>query len=108
MGLIQTILVIGLSCSPLFGYFGDRYSRKWIVAIGMTTSLLAVFIGSFMESYAGFLVMRLIVGIGQSSFATVAPTIISDMFVKELRSKMLALFYLAMPVGRCSYYLMIL
>jgi len=39
------------------------------------------------------------VGIGEASYSTIAPTIISDMFVKDMRSKMLALFYFAIPVG---------
>ena len=39
------------------------------------------------------------VGIGEASYSTIAPTIISDMFVKNMRSKMLALFYFAIPVG---------
>jgi MFS family permease len=53
--------------------------------------------------------MRAVVGIGEASYSTIAPTIISDLFVKETRSKMLALFYFAIPVGRyihrCSYHI---
>ncbi len=47
-----------------------------------------------------FLISRAMVGIGEASYSTIAPTIISDMFVKDARSKMLALFYFAIPVGR--------
>ena len=47
-----------------------------------------------------FLLCRAMVGIGEASYSTIAPTIISDMFVKDVRSKMLALFYFAIPVGR--------
>ena len=39
------------------------------------------------------------VGIGEASYSTIAPTIISDMFIGNRRSKMLALFYFAIPVG---------
>lgn len=39
------------------------------------------------------------VGIGEASYSTIAPTIISDMFVDSVRSKMLALFYIVIPVG---------
>ena len=39
------------------------------------------------------------IGIGEASYSTIAPTLISDMFVGDLRSKMLALFYFAIPVG---------
>ncbi|KAG7176750.1 spinster-like [Homarus americanus] len=42
---------------------------------------------------------RCLVGVGEASYSTIAPTIISDLFVKDLRSKMLAVFYFAIPVG---------
>lgn len=42
----------------------------------------------------------MLVGIGEASYSTIAPTIISDLFSKNLRSKMLAAFYFAIPVGR--------
>ena len=44
--------------------------------------------------------MRALVGIGEASYTTIAPTILSDLFVKEMRSKALAIFYFAIPVGR--------
>jgi len=40
------------------------------------------------------------VGIGEASYSTIAPTIISDLYVKDARSRMLAFFYFAIPVGR--------
>ena len=100
-GFLQTIFIISyMIFAPVFGFLGDRYSRKWIMAVGVGIWVLAVLIGSFMESFTGFLIMRAIVGIGEASYSTIAPTIISDMFVKETRSKMLAVFYFAIPVGR--------
>lgn len=44
--------------------------------------------------------LRGLVGIGEASYSTIAPTIISDLFVKDKRSLMLMLFYFAIPVGR--------
>lgn len=52
------------------------------------------------QSFGWFLLFRAFVGIGEASYSTIAPTIISDLFVKDVRSKMLALFYFAIPVGR--------
>lgn len=46
------------------------------------------------------MIFRALVGIGEASYSTIAPTIISDMFTHDMRSKMLALFYFAIPVGR--------
>lgn len=44
--------------------------------------------------------MRSLVGIGEASYSTIAPTIIADMFAKDNRSKALAVFFFAVPVGR--------
>lgn len=52
------------------------------------------------QTFGWFLLFRALVGIGEASYSTIAPTIISDLFVKDVRSKMLALFYFAIPVGR--------
>ncbi len=39
------------------------------------------------------------VGIGEASYSCIAPTIIGDLFASETRTKMLGVFYLAVPVG---------
>ena len=38
-------------------------------------------------------------GIGEASYSCIAPTIIGDLFTSEQRTKMLGVFYLAVPVG---------
>ena len=113
MGLLQTAFIASFMVfAPLFGYLGDRYSRKAIMAAGVFLWSVFTLIGSFITSkeenrtlgwgnpdYWSFLGCRAMVGIGEASYSTIAPTIISDMFVKNMRSKMLALFYFAIPVG---------
>jgi len=125
-GLLQTAFVISyMICAPVFGYLGDRYNRKFIMAFGVFLWSLTTFVGSYMnvsffelnykglfcfsnyfysiifsQEYYLFLFFRSLVGVGEASYSTIAPTIISDMFVKDVRSKMLALFYFAIPVGR--------
>jgi len=47
-----------------------------------------------------FLAMRALVGVGEASYSTIAPTIIADMFNKTMRTKALSIFYFAIPVGR--------
>ncbi|XP_062553552.1 protein spinster isoform X1 [Armigeres subalbatus] len=99
-GLLQTAFVIFyMLFAPLFGYLGDRYSRKWIMALGVLLWSTTTLLGSFMTSYGWFITFRAMVGIGEASYSTIAPTIISDLFVGDMRSAMLALFYFAIPVG---------
>jgi MFS family permease len=99
-GALQTAFVVSyMIFAPIFGYLGDRQSRKLIMAFGVFLWTVFTIIGSFMPDYHTFLLCRAMVGIGEASYSTIAPTIISDMFVKDTRSKMLAFFYFAIPLG---------
>ena len=49
-GLIQTSFVICYFASaPIFGFLGDRYSRKWLMAIGVLAWGTCTLISSFMK-----------------------------------------------------------
>ena len=100
MGLLQTAFVLCyMIFAPIFGYLGDRHKRTWIMILGLTLWSLATFIGSFMQNFWAFVFFRALVGIGEASYSTIAPAIISDLFTKDTRSRVLALFYFAIPVG---------
>lgn len=43
---------------------------------------------------------RCAVGIGEASYATIAPTILADLFSTEKRLRVLSIFYMAIPIGR--------
>ncbi|XP_057372609.1 protein spinster-like [Daphnia carinata] len=99
-GLLSTAFVVSyMLFSPIVGYLGDRFSRKLIMAIGITFWGISNLAGSFSESYSLFLTSRILVGIGESMFSTVSPTIISDVCIGDTRSKFLILYYFAIPVG---------
>ncbi|XP_010190930.1 PREDICTED: protein spinster homolog 2-like, partial [Mesitornis unicolor] len=52
------------------------------------------------EQYFWLLVLsRGLVGIGEASYSTIAPTIIGDLFTKNTRTLMLSVFYFAIPLG---------
>ncbi|XP_052893687.1 protein spinster isoform X2 [Anopheles moucheti] len=104
-GLLQTAFVLSyMIFAPVFGYLGDRYSRKWIMVLGVSLWSTTTLLGSYMHQFGWFITFRALVGIGEASYSTIAPTIISDLFVGEMRSRMLALFYFAIPVGSgCGY-----
>ena len=112
-GILQTAFIISyMLFAPVFGYLGDRYSRKYLMATGVLLWSVLTFLGSLISGHPSnqgkgwahpefllFLSCRAMIGIGEASYSTIAPTLISDMFVGDLRSKMLALFYFAIPVG---------
>lgn len=47
-----------------------------------------------------FFLSRGVVGIGSASFSTIAPTVLGDLFVRDQRTRVLAVFYIFIPVGR--------
>ncbi|KAK3609098.1 hypothetical protein CHS0354_031668 [Potamilus streckersoni] len=101
-GLLQTIFIASyMVFSPIFGYLGDRYVRKFIMTGGILFWTVVTFAGSFVpkEYFYIFLILRGLVGVGEASYSTIAPTIIADLFAKEQRTRMLMIFYFAIPVG---------
>ncbi|KAK3083986.1 hypothetical protein FSP39_006341 [Pinctada imbricata] len=101
-GLIQTVFIISyMIFSPIFGYLGDRFTRKYIMGFGIALWSILTFSGSFVgkDYYGVFILIRALVGIGEASYSTIAPTIIADLFAKEKRTQMLMFFYFAIPVG---------
>lgn len=101
-GAIQTAFICTfMVCSPIFGYLGDRYTRKYIMAGGIflwsTLTLASSFVPA--DNFWLFILLRALVGIGEASYSTIAPTIIADLFAKQMRTKALMVFYFAIPVG---------
>ncbi|GFO44363.1 hypothetical protein PoB_007086800 [Plakobranchus ocellatus] len=101
-GLIQTAFICSyMVFSPVFGVLGDRYTRKYLMAGGILLWALFTLASSFVpgDYFFGFVLLRAMVGIGEASYSTIAPTIIADLFAKDRRTQALMIFYFAIPVG---------
>ncbi|XP_032178620.1 protein spinster homolog 3 isoform X6 [Mustela erminea] len=101
-GLLQTVFVCCLLLSaPVFGYLGDRHSRKAALSIGILLWSGAGLSSSFISPQYSwlFILSRGVVGIGSASFSTIAPTVLGDLFVRDQRTRVLAVFYIFIPVG---------
>ncbi|XP_044079349.1 protein spinster homolog 3 isoform X2 [Siniperca chuatsi] len=100
--LLQTVFICSfLLLAPLFGYLGDRYNRKYIMIGGLSVWLVTAAGSSFVTESLFWLLMllRAMVGIGEASYSTIAPTIIADLFTGAQRSVMICVFYIFIPVG---------
>lgn len=101
-GLLQTAFICSyMIFAPVFGVLGDRYSRKIIIISGVIFWSLMTLLSSYVKPHHTllFFLTRSLVGIGEASYSTVAPTIIADLFTGKKRSTMIAFFYFAIPVG---------
>ena len=99
-GRLATAFMLGyFITSPFFGYFGDRSSRKWLIAVGIFIWSLGTVLTGFAQTFALLVGFRVLVGVGEASYATISPSYISDTFGRERRNNALTIFYVAIPVG---------
>src|SRR5512143_3086644 len=107
LGLIGSMFMIAyMVASPVAGALADRYPRRWFVGSGVFVWSLATIASGLATGYRQLLTARSFIGIGEAGFGGVAPTIISDLFPKEKRGRMLSFFYVAIPVGSALGFLL--
>ena len=106
-GLLFTAFLGGyFVTSPFFGARADRGKRTGMIAFGVIVWSVATVATGLSHSFATLMIARVCVGIGEASYATLAPTIIDDVTPPDQRSRTLAIFYLAIPVGSALGYLL--
>ena len=91
--------------SPVFGYLGDRSPRKWLIAFGVFFWSVGTVLSAYCHSFSALVACRLLVGLGEASYATLAPAWLADLFPSERRNNALTIFYVAIPVGSALGYL---
>src|SRR6266704_2160190 len=85
--------------APLVGWMGDRFPRKNIILFGIAIWSGFTLLTWLVRDYNQLLFRHTIVGIGEASYATIAPTLVVDSFPVEQRGRMLSIFYVGLPVG---------
>jgi MFS family permease len=105
-GFVVTAFMVGyFATSPFFGALGDRLPRRGLIALGVAVWSLATAASGLTATFASMIAARVIVGIGEASYATLAPTIIDDLAPPARKNRWLAVFYVAIPVGSALGYL---
>jgi MFS family permease len=123
-GAMEGALLISFTVlAPAFGWLGDRFSRTklmataaviWSLATGLTA--IADHSPFFLPGFSTYLpllglplalsglavtlcLVRAIVGVGESSYSTITPTLIADYFPPQRRATALGVFQIAIPMG---------
>lgn len=97
--LTSAFLVSYTLFSPVFGWFGNRGRRWWVVGFGVAVWSLASGGSGLATGYVMLLLTRCLVGVGEAAYGPVAPSMLSDLYPISRRGKIMALFYIAIPVG---------
>src|SRR5260370_19787357 len=103
LGTMFTILyaVVGLP----FGRLADSWSRKKLLALGMLVWSALTAGAALVTSFAMLVVTRLGVGVGEAACAPAGTSWIGDLFPPHKRSRALAFFMLAVPMGTALSYM---
>jgi multidrug resistance protein len=104
--LTSAFLGFYMVAAPFVGPLADRYSRKLIIVLGAVFWSGLTLLTAFTHNYAELLIRHTLVGVGEATFVTIAPTFVADLFTEEKRGRILGVFYLAIPVGSAAGYLL--
>ncbi|CAN0239278.1 unnamed protein product, partial [Ectocarpus fasciculatus] len=103
LGILQSGFILGFSAACfVFASLARRRSPFSLMGAGLGMWCgAAVFAGVAkpLGSYTALLIARLLSGVGEASFVTVVPPLITDTAPPGERGLWLALFYTAQPVG---------
>jgi len=123
IGYIEASLLLSFTVlAPLFGRLGDHYARArlmagaaviWSFATAVTATadhfsfLPSISINVPVAQFAirmsgaalGLCLVRAVVGVGESAYSTITPSLIADYFPPQRRATALGIFQAAIPLG---------
>src|SRR5215510_5547843 len=123
IGAMEAALLLTFTVlAPVFGRLGDRFSRTklmaaaavvWSIATGLVAwvdrspvlpgalnlRLPLVGVTALSSVALGLCAVRTMVGVGESSYSTITPTLIADYFPLQKRATVLGVFQAAIPMG---------
>jgi MFS family permease len=109
-GSLFTVFLIGyFVTSPLFGYLADRAGpggRRALLALGIGVWSVATITSGLVGSAAAMVSTRAVVGVGEASYATIAPALIDDIAPPARKGRWMAIFSAATPIGSAMGYLL--
>lgn len=104
--LTSAFLGFYMIAAPFVGPLADRHSRKLIIVLGALFWSGLTLLTAVTHTYTELLVRHTLVGVGEATFVTIAPTFVADLFAERKRGRILGVFYLAIPVGSAAGYLL--
>ncbi|KAA6424015.1 MAG: sugar transporter spinster transmembrane [Trebouxia sp. A1-2] len=106
-GFLATAFMVGLLVSaPLFAEASKHYPALRLMAVGLAAWILSTAGCAFTIGYYSMLTCRMVVGLGEASFVSLASPLIDDSAPPARKSRWLATFYLCIPVGYAAGYIL--
>ncbi len=100
LGLSVTVFILGMCFfSAPVAYLIDHWSRKKSIALMAIIWSIFTFITGLAKNFAGVLMPRSLVGIGEAGFAAGGTAMITAAYKKEKHGRTLGIFATMIPVG---------
>jgi MFS family permease len=90
--------------APFIGFLADRFPRKIIMIGGALVWSVATLLTAVTHNFETMLFRHTIVGLGEATFVTVAPSFLADLFSEEKRGRVFGWFYLNIGLGTAVGY----
>lgn len=87
------------TCGVLIGAIADRFNRKIVVTICCGVLTLATGLTGAAMNYWQLVILRMLMGAGESSFTPVCSSMISDLFPESIRALALGVFNWGIYLG---------
>lgn len=91
-------IVYALASVPI-GRWADKYSRKHILGWGLLIWSVLTGMTGLAWGFASFMVIRVLVGVGEASYQAPATSLIGDLFPADKRSGATGIFLLGLLLG---------
>lgn len=102
----QMSLLLGLAFAIFYTFLGipfgrmaDKYSRRAIIAIGISLWCLMTAASGLARNYTQLFLARIGVGVGEASLTPSALSLISDYFPRETRGQAISFYMMGVSVG---------
>lgn len=95
----SSFMIVYTLVTPMVGWLGDRYSRRALLASGVGLWSLATVGTAFSAGFYDMFLWRALLGLGEATYGSIAPALLSDLFSPRVRGRVIGLYFLALPLG---------
>jgi MFS family permease len=100
LGLLTTAFIVPHALATLpFGWAGDRYDRRRVIALGMLLASAAGAVGALATDVKMLAFSRALVGLGTAAIVPVANSILAQVYEGPEKASRMALFNLGLLLG---------
>lgn len=96
-------LIFAVAGVPL-GWAADRYSRRWVIAIGALVFGVATGVSGLATSFGALLLLRMVVGVGEASLTPAAMSLMASGVPRARLATAVATFSMGPKIGSSAAY----